>query len=581
MVYLSLRSWVRSGLVLAACASLLAAADTHGGLSHVRVVRLSYVSGTVAVKKPGSTEWAKAIVNTPLQEGFSLETSQNSYAEVEFENGSTARFGENSHVDFTQLAMDSEGNKLNEMTFDRGYGTFHVEPEHGDVYRVKVAGVTVVPDGKSEFRTDIAGDHLRLEVFNGSVRAERQGESVKVGKDKLVNLDAQGGGPMNVQAGVVKDSWDQWTHARDQQAILARNDSPLPTRNYLYGWNDLDAYGEWAFLPGFGYGWVPYAPAGWVPYSSGMWSWYAGMGWTWIDSEPWGWMPYHYGMWDYDASLGWFWMPNGFSTWSPALVTWMSGPGWYGWAPRGARPGCNCVSGVMAGTTQAGGTVDPRGTIHVGLVGGRILREPPFEAGGAALLPGSPLAAGRSGLSPRNTESVNAPVARSLRRTTSMKVATTFRATAPRTVLMGSNAKSDAALFNRHQGFWSRALGGGEEPQHVRLGGTLGGRYPAGEHGVGFGGARLPGGYSVGENAAANGSPRQMAPRGYEHTNSPVFLSHGRGPSTGMGGEPGPSGGTMSGPSSRGGGFPTRTVQSAPPTSVSEGHAASSGSVRH
>ena len=42
------------------------------GLSHVRVVRLSYVSGTVGVKRPASTEWVKGQVNTPLQEGFEL-----------------------------------------------------------------------------------------------------------------------------------------------------------------------------------------------------------------------------------------------------------------------------------------------------------------------------------------------------------------------------------------------------------------------------------------------------------------------------------------------------------------------------
>ena len=35
-------------------------------VSHVRVVRLSYISGTVGVKRPGATEWSKALVNTPI-----------------------------------------------------------------------------------------------------------------------------------------------------------------------------------------------------------------------------------------------------------------------------------------------------------------------------------------------------------------------------------------------------------------------------------------------------------------------------------------------------------------------------------
>lgn len=65
-----------------------------GAKSHARVVRLSFVSGTVMVKRPGSAEAEPAMVNTPIQEGFELSTSAAGYAEVEFENGSTARLGE-------------------------------------------------------------------------------------------------------------------------------------------------------------------------------------------------------------------------------------------------------------------------------------------------------------------------------------------------------------------------------------------------------------------------------------------------------------------------------------------------------
>jgi hypothetical protein len=84
------------------------------GLSHVRVVRLSYLSGAVAVRRPGSTEWAKASVNTPIQEGFKVSTSQGSFAEVEFENGSTARLGELSQIEFNcptsaEMRLSSKG----------------------------------------------------------------------------------------------------------------------------------------------------------------------------------------------------------------------------------------------------------------------------------------------------------------------------------------------------------------------------------------------------------------------------------------------------------------------------------------
>ena len=110
------------------------------------------------------------MVNTPIQEGFELSTAANSYAEVEFENGSTARLGEFSKVSFDQLAMDENGNKLNRLTFEQGYATFHFLPEHHDAYTVKVADATLTPNGKSEFRADLE----QQPGAGGSVRGLRR-----------------------------------------------------------------------------------------------------------------------------------------------------------------------------------------------------------------------------------------------------------------------------------------------------------------------------------------------------------------------------------------------------------------------
>ena len=38
--------------------------------------------------------------------------------------------GELSKLLFHQLALDANGNKLNGMTFEQGYATFHFLPEH-------------------------------------------------------------------------------------------------------------------------------------------------------------------------------------------------------------------------------------------------------------------------------------------------------------------------------------------------------------------------------------------------------------------------------------------------------------------
>jgi hypothetical protein len=445
---LGLAAWIAGILLLPA--GLLA----QQAVSHVRVVRLSYVSGTVAVRRPGADDWAKAMVNTPIQEGFDVQTSAASYAEVEFENGSTARLGELSRINFSQLALDADGNKLNRLTFEQGYATFHILPEHRDAYSVKVADATLTPSNKTEFRTDLRQGRVRVEVFNGSVEVVAPSGSEKLGKDKVLEYNTNTPEvALDVHHGIQRDAWDQWTEARDTQTQLALGDQAVSPRGPQYGWSDLNTYGEWAYIPGYGNGWAPYAPAGWSPYGMGMWGWYSGMGWTWTSSEPWGWLPYHYGMWDYDASLGWFWLPGSFGAWSPALVNWYSGPGWLGWAPLGVRgsPGFLPVTTVAGNVIQNGQMITPQTIGHVHRSAGTAITQLPFQPTASVLLSGGPVAVGA--VSP------------------GAGLVAATHATAPSTILMGGDGSRESALFGAHQR---------SQPLRARLGTTLGGRFVVG-----------------------------------------------------------------------------------------------------
>jgi len=506
----------------------------------VRVVRLSYVSGTVGVKRPGATEWSKALVNTPVQEGFELSTSADSFAEVEFENGSTARLGEASHLVFDQLALDAQGDKLNRMTFEQGYATFHFLPEKHDTYSVKVADATLTPSGKSVFRTDFDKGRVRAEVFNGSVEIVARSGSEKLGKDKTLEYDTTTNDvAFNTRHGMVKDSWDKWTEARDSQASLALTDQAVSAHGPVYGWSDLDTYGEWAMFPGFGYGWSPYASMGWSPYTMGMWGWYPGMGYTWISGEPWGWLPYHYGMWNYSAEFGWFWMPGDFGFWSPALVSWYMGPGWVGWAPLGLNPQQGLLRQVttISGTAfQSGQLITPQSVGHVEFKEGTLTEHLPFQPSAGAALAGTPLAA---------------------------RVATPFSAhaggthtLAPPTILMGVEGDKESALLG------GRTL---REPLRIRLGTTLGGRYSVGGTVGEFRGDAFEG---MGGRGAMNGLPASAESLGNSQPRLSV-LPHGQSaqPSRGDGGEKMHAG--------DGHGIPSTASPAANATSSS--HAASSG----
>ncbi len=197
------------------------------GLSHVRVVRLSFVEGTVTVRRPGSDEWASATVNTPIEEGFSVATGDKSFAEVQFENGSAVRLGELSSVDFTELALTALGGHVNHLTLDSGYASFRVIPDHQDEYLLNASGVTVTPQGKAEFRTDVDQNHLRVEVFAGEVQAADSNETEKLAKNHALTLDLNSGAPFEVSDKIQADDWDKWAAARDQQSTLASNDSAV------------------------------------------------------------------------------------------------------------------------------------------------------------------------------------------------------------------------------------------------------------------------------------------------------------------------------------------------------------------
>lgn len=540
-----------------------------GAISHVRVVRLSYVSGSVSVKRPGSSEAEKALVNSPLQEGFGLATSDNSYAEAEFENGSTARLGELSSLIFNQLALAAQGDKLNRLTLERGYVTFHFLPERQDVYSVTIANATLTPEGKCEFRTDFIQGRIRLEVFHGLVQVETPSKSAKVGENKT--LEYTPGAPeeaYQIQNGIVTDDWDKWTDARDTQAQMALRDESVKTQQGLYGWGDLDAYGEWADIPGSGYGWAPYAQSGWSPFSSGMWNWYPALGWTWVSNEPWGWLPYHCGLWDYDFAFGWFWMPTGgCGLWNPALVTWFHGPGWIGWCPRGRhgypghgqpspvhpglgpRPGfehlgTNDVTTVPTSVFQIRQVITPQMVSHVGPSEGALMQHSPSGPGAAEVRSAGSVAS--AGISPKSfaTPATGAhPSATAGRAGPSAGLRHT---SAPSTILMGGDAATESAQSHLLE------HGSSQQSFHVVAGPTLGGQFAmlasAGE----FRGSAFSGPLSYGWSSAVVLSHGH---RSSPHLSAGGLISGGHAGHFGRGGNGGWHGGHFGGGHFSGGHF--------------------------
>ncbi|HSE24509.1 MAG TPA: DUF6600 domain-containing protein, partial [Pyrinomonadaceae bacterium] len=117
-----------------------------------------------------------------------------------------------------------------------------------------------------------------------------------------------------------------------------RNVSYQYVNSYIPGLNDLDYYGNWQNLDGYGNAWCPRVDTSWAPYQQGYWMTDYPYGPTWVSSEPWGYAPYHYGRWA-NVSGRWYWLPgsaNTYPTYSPALVAWVPlNQNDIGWVPLG------------------------------------------------------------------------------------------------------------------------------------------------------------------------------------------------------------------------------------------------------
>jgi len=375
--------------------------------SHARIVRLSFVEGTVTIARPDVQEWAQAPVNTPLEEGFKLSTGEGSFAEVEFENGGAIRLGQRALLDFTQLALAASGGKINHLQLEQGYGTFHPRLEsEEDSFELATPNGTLTVRGQALFRVDLDQDVERVEVFKGTVDVASNLGTWALEKNTVLELRPDTNELANVSQGITKDDWDNWVEERESRAKMAQtgpspNDYTGNTADSRYGWSDLGAYGNWSYVQGWGYGWTPAALGyGWAPYTQGQWCWYPGWGYTWIAAEPWGWLPYHYGAWEFLTGMGWAWFPGSFGTWSPALVTWYTGPGWIGWVPRAhpvhGKPTANpCLGGARCGgavvstsTFRNGGRVNPASLLGFNPAIGEKINQPGVHPTAAALLPG-------------------------------------------------------------------------------------------------------------------------------------------------------------------------------------------------
>lgn len=314
--------------------------EDDGHDSQARIVRISYVEGDVRLDTGHGYE--SATMNVPLTERDWLQTGHDGWAEVQLEDGSLIRLAPDTVIAFTQLARASSGATLTTVDLDQGEAEFKITQHNDGDFNVTVKKNTIALTRSSSFRvTSTNADPLEVAVLKGEVGVSDtdNGGEVAVKKNETFVLDPNDVARYALDKGVDADDLDQWSQQRDDFLSTYASAGPGYAQSpYQYGASDLNYYGQYYDVPGYGEVWQPNNVGyNWDPFSNGYWSYSPGFGYTWVSSYPWGWMPYRYGRWVFVNGRGWCWAPGGWNRWysRPRLVN--APPGFHAPIPPADR----------------------------------------------------------------------------------------------------------------------------------------------------------------------------------------------------------------------------------------------------
>jgi hypothetical protein len=326
--------------------------------------RIQRVEGDVALSNAQDTnaanatseQWIAATANQPFSVGDRIYTRDNSHASLAFTGRNFARLNPNTSLDVltlnerrTQLAL-RDGSAI----FDVGY------LDRGDLFEVATPYGAVDFEQPGLYNVGIDNGQVLVSVLSGLAQVVGLGGSGQISKGEMLTLLGQTAADVVLSrldgrdAGYLVDDYygyqypqyydgryrDYNVYANDPYYFdpYRRNVSYQYVNSYVPGLYDLDYYGDWRNVDGYGYSWAPRVDAGWAPYQAGYWMTDYPYGPTWVSAEPWGYAPYHYGRWAFVGDQ-WYWVPdraNTYPTYSPAMVAWVPfGQDQIGWVPLG------------------------------------------------------------------------------------------------------------------------------------------------------------------------------------------------------------------------------------------------------
>jgi FecR protein len=338
--------------------------------SQARIVRLSDVQGSVQIDKNNGQGFENAFVNLPITQGTQVRTGAMGKAEVEFEDGSSMRLTPNTTVQFSSLSLTDSGKRVSEISLVEGMA--YVNWLGKDDLTLNFSREKLSLDRAAHVRVDTSTEMANLAVFKGDVEVEGPNGKLSVEKKKTATFDAANDDKSTVANNVEEeplDSWDKEASSYHDQYAKNNNTSPSP---YGYGLSDLNYYGAYTSVPGYGMMWQPYfAGASWDPFMNGAWGFYPGYGYMFASAYPWGWLPYRYGAWSFVPGFGWMWQPG---NWGTVLTTPVMRPTTLVHVTPLVAPTAGAKTVVVGKATPTSSFAMPRMVVNAGSAGMGIPR---------------------------------------------------------------------------------------------------------------------------------------------------------------------------------------------------------------
>ncbi len=283
------------------------------------VARVSLINGEVSMQRGDSGNWVASTLNTPLEVGDRVSTGTDSRAEVELDYANVIRLSGQTDVKVANLSKSEL-----QVQVAQGLVDYWVTKENQANLEIDTPNVAVHPLEPGTYRVEVdSASKCQIIVRKGKAQVSTPQGSADLNQGQMMVVEGVENPQYQIEDAPGNDSWDGWNKQRDD--IIANARSWQYDNSYYTGTEDLDAYGNWQYVPGYDWCWTPYIDEGWTPYSDGQWVWEPYYGWTWVSSEPWGWAPYHYGRWFVYGS-SWAWWPGPVTPfyqpiWAPAYVS--------------------------------------------------------------------------------------------------------------------------------------------------------------------------------------------------------------------------------------------------------------------